>query len=55
MVDKPELWFKSPNFIPLNDEEIDEIANQLDDKTIGWSTHEFARAIEDEIRAKNGL
>ena len=55
MVDKPELWFKSPNFIPLTDEEIDEIASLLDDTIIGWSTHEFARAIENEIRAKNGF
>lgn len=54
-MDKPEPWFKSPNFIPLTDEEIDEIASQLDETTIGWSTHEFARAIEDEIRAKNGF
>ena len=52
---KPEPWFKSPNFITLTDEEIDEIVSQLDDTTIGWSTHEFARTIEDEIRAKNGF
>ena len=54
-MDKPEPWFKSPNFITLTDEEIDEIASQLDETTIGWSTHEFARAIEAKLREKNGF
>lgn len=31
---------------PLTDAEIDGIANHLDETAIGWSTHEFARAIE---------
>ena len=35
-----------PHRRPLTDEEIDKITEQLDETTIGWSTHEFARAIE---------
>ena len=35
-----------PKRKPLTDEEIDKITEQLDETTIGWSTHEFARAIE---------
>lgn len=42
-----------PIWFGLTDEEIDAIANQLDDTTIGWSTHEFARAIEAKLKGKN--
>lgn len=37
----------------LTDEEIDAIADWLDDTTIGWSTHEFTRAIEAKLKEKN--
>lgn len=52
---EPVAWFETEKFRQLSNEEIDEIASQLDDTTIGWGIHDFARAIEDEIRAKNGL
>lgn len=35
-----------PKRKPLTEKEIDQITEQLDETTIGWSTHEFARAIE---------
>ena len=40
-------------WVGLTDEEIDAIADQLDDTTIGWSTHEFARAIEAKLKKNN--
>lgn len=43
----PKIWQV------LTDEELDAIAEQLDETTIGWSTHEFARAIEAKSKEKN--
>ena len=41
------------NWVGLTDEVIDKVAAHLDDTTIGWSTHEFARAIEAKSKEKN--
>lgn len=41
------------NWVGLTDEVIDKVAAHLDDTTIGWSTHEFARAIEAKLKEKN--
>ena len=38
---------------PLTDKEIDDVTTKLDDTTIGWSTHEFARAVERLLKEKN--
>ncbi len=40
-------------WVGLTGEEIDEVATHLDNTTIGWSTHEFARAIEAKLKDKN--
>ncbi len=37
----------------LTGNDIDDIAAKLDDTTIGWSTHEFARAIQAKLMEKN--
>lgn len=41
-----EALTTQPQRKPLTDKEIEEITKRLDDTVIGWSTHEFARAVE---------
>ena len=50
---KAGTYVRPKEWIWLTDEEIDKVAAHLDYTTIGWSTHEFARAIEAKLKEKN--